>query len=196
MNYHSKHCLVNHREVGAHTRSFASALRGALREDPDIIMVGEMRDLETIALAIEASNTGHLVFGTLHTTSAAKTIDRIIEMFPANMQGQIRASLADGLRAVVSQALFRRVDLKGRCAALEIMLATPAVRNLIRESKTYQIGTVLQTGRKFGMQALDDAILEHILAGRIDPNEAYNYCQDKAKFSQYLTQSPDDFTEF
>ncbi len=194
--HHSNQCLINHREVGTHTRSFAAALRGALREDPDIIMVGEMRDLETISLAIEASNTGHLVFGTLHTTSAAKTIDRVIEMFPANMQGQIRASLADGLRAVISQALFRRVDQKGRCAALEIMLATPAVRNLIRESKTYQIGTVLQTGRKFGMQSLDDALLEHILAGRIDPNAAYNYCQDKAKFSQYLTQSPDDFTEF
>jgi twitching motility protein PilT len=193
--HHSNQCLINHREVGSHTKTFASALRGALREDPDIIMVGEMRDLETISLAIEASNTGHLVFGTLHTTSAAKTIDRIIEMFPANMQGQVRASLADGLRGVVSQALFRRVDKKGRCAALEIMLATPAVRNLIRESKTHQISTVLQTGRKFGMQSLDDSILEHILAGRIDPNEAYNYCQDKAKFSQYLTQSPDDFTE-
>ncbi|UQZ88476.1 type IV pili twitching motility protein PilT [Deltaproteobacteria bacterium Smac51] len=194
--HHSNQCLINHREVGTHTKSFSAALRGALREDPDIIMVGEMRDLETISLAIEASNTGHLVFGTLHTTSAAKTIDRVIEMFPATMQGQIRASLADGLRAVVSQALFRRIDVKGRCAALEIMLATPAVRNLIRESKTYQIGTVLQTGRKFGMQSLDDALLEHILAGRIDPNDAYNYCQDKQKFSQYLTQSPDDFTEF
>ena len=133
--HHSKECLVNHRELGTHTRSFAAALRGALREDPDIIMVGEMRDLDTIALAIEAANTGHLVFGTLHTTSAAKTVDRIIEIFPANMQGQIRASLADGLRAIISQALFKRVDIKGRCAAMEILLATPAVRNLIRESK-------------------------------------------------------------
>jgi twitching motility protein PilT len=193
--HHSKECLVNHREIGTHTRSFAAALRGALREDPDIIMVGEMRDLETIALAIEASNTGHLVFGTLHTTSAAKTIDRIIEMFPATMQPQIRASLADGLRGVVSQALFRRIDVKGRCAALEIMLATSAVRNLIRESKTYQIGTVIQTGRKFGMQSLDDAIMEHLLAGRVDPNDAYSFCQDKQKFRQYLTQPPDDFTD-
>ncbi len=194
--HRSKECLVNHRELGTHTKSFAAALRGALREDPDIIMVGELRDLETIALAIEASNTGHLVLGTLHTTSAAKTIDRIIEMFPASVQGQIRASLADGLRAVVSQALFRRIDVKGRCAALEIMLATPALRNLIRESKTHQVATVLQTGRKFGMQSLDDALLEHIEAGRIDPGEAYNHAQDKAKFSQYLTQPPDDFTDF
>jgi twitching motility protein PilT len=193
--HHSKECLVNHRELGAHTRSFTAALRGALREDPDIIMVGEMRDLETIALAIEAANTGHLVLATLHTVSAAKTVDRIIEIFPANMQGQIRASLADGLRAVVSQALFKRVDVKGRCAAMEILLATSAVRNLIRESKTHQINTVIQTGRKFGMQALDDALMEHITAGRIDPNEAYNHCQDKAKFRQYLTQPPDDFTD-
>ncbi len=193
--HHSKECLVNHRELGTHTKTYAAALRGALREDPDIIMVGEMRDLETIALAIEAANTGHLVFGTLHTTSSSKTVDRIIEIFPANMQGQIRSSLADGLRAVISQCLFRRIDVKGRCAAMEILLATSAVRNLIRESKTYQINTVIQTGRKFGMQSLDDAILEHILAGRVDPNEAYTYCQDKSKFRQYLTQAPDDFTD-
>ena len=193
--HHSKECLVNHRELGAHTKNFTAALRGALREDPDIIMIGEMRDLETIALAIEAANTGHLVFATLHTTSAAKTVDRIIEIFPANMQGQIRASLADGLRAVISQALFKRIDLKGRCAAMEILLATSAVRNLIRESKTYQINTVIQTGRKFGMQSLDDALMEHIMAGRIDPHEAYNHCQDKGKFRQYLTQPPDDFTD-
>ena len=193
--HHSKGCLVNHRELGTHTKNYATALRGALREDPDIIMVGEMRDLDTISLAIEAANTGHLVFGTLHTTSAAKTVDRIIEIFPANMQGQIRSSLADGLRAIVSQVLFKRIDVRGRCAAMEILLATSAVRHLIRESKTYQVGTVIQTGRKFGMQALDDSILEHILAGRIDPNEAYTYCSDKAKFRQYLTQAPDDFTD-
>lgn len=193
--HHSKGCLVNHRELGTHTKNYATALRGALREDPDVVMVGEMRDLDTINLALEAANTGHLVFGTLHTTSAAKTVDRIIEIFPANMQGQIRASLADGLRAVISQVLFRRVDIRGRCAAVEILLATSAVRHLIRESKTYQIGTVIQTGRKFGMQALDDSIMEHILAGRIDPNEAYTYCSDKVKFRQYLTQTPDDFTD-
>ncbi len=193
--HQSKNCLVNHRELGTHTKSFTAALRGALREDPDIIMIGEMRDLETIALAIEAANTGHLVFGTLHTTSAANTVDRIIEIFPANVQGQIRSSLADGLRCVISQNLFKRIDIKGRCAVMEILLATPAVRNLIRESKTYQISTVLQTGRKYGMQSLDDSILEHILAGRIDPNQAYNSCVDKDKFRPYLTQPPDDFTD-
>lgn len=188
-------CLINHREVGTHTLGFTAALRGALREDPDIILVGEMRDLETISLAIEASNTGHLVFGTLHTTSAAKTVDRVVEVFPTTAQAQIRSSLADGLRAVVAQTLFKRIDKKGRVAALEIMLATPAVRNLIRESKTFQIPSVIQTGKKFGMQSLDDAILEHLLAGRIDPDDAYNKCIDKAKFKQYITRPPDDFTD-
>ena len=193
--HQSQNCLINHREVGTHTKSFSAALRGALREDPDIIMVGEMRDLETISLAIEASNTGHLVFGTLHTTSAAKTVDRVIEVFPATEQAQIRSSLADGLRAVVAQTLFKRIDKKGRVAALEIMLATPAVRNLIRESKTFQIPSVIQTGKKFGMQSLDDAIMDHLLNGRIDPNDAYNKCIDKAKFKQYITKPPDDFTD-
>lgn len=191
----SKNCLVNHREVGMHTKSFASALRGALREDPDIIMIGEMRDLETSAMAIEASNTGHLVFGTLHTTSAAKTVDRLIEQFPADQQSQIRSSLADGLRAVVAQTLFKRIDKKGRVAALEIMLATPAVRNLIRESKTFQIPSVIQTGKKFGMISLDDSIMEHLNEGRIDPNDAYNKCIDKSKFKPYLTETPIDFTD-
>ncbi|MEW5722312.1 MAG: type IV pilus twitching motility protein PilT [Thermodesulfobacteriota bacterium] len=191
----SQGCLINHREVGTHTRSFNAALRGALREDPDIILVGEMRDLETIALAIEASNTGHLVFGTLHTTSAAKTVDRVIEVFPANQQGQIRSSLADGIRAVVAQTLFKRIDKKGRVAALEILLATPAVRNLIREGKTFQIPSVIQTGKKFGMQSLDDAIMDHLLNGRVDPDDAYNQCIDKAKFKQYVTKTPDDFTD-
>jgi len=191
----SKSCLVNHREVGTHTMSFSAALRGALREDPDIVLVGEMRDLETISLAIEASNTGHLVFGTLHTTSAAKTVDRVIEVFPANQQTQIRSSLADGLRAVVAQTLFKRIDKKGRVAALEILLATPAVRNLIRESKTFQIPSSIQTGKKYGMQSLDDAILDHLMKGRIDADDAYNKCLDKAKFKQFLTKTPDDFTD-
>jgi twitching motility protein PilT len=193
--HQSQRCLVNHREIHTHTRSFASALRGALREDPDIIMVGELRDLETIALALEAANTGHLVMGTLHTTSAASTIDRIIDIFPANEQAQIRASLADALRAVIAQTLFRRVDLPGRVAAQEILLATPAVRNLIREHKVHQIATTIQTGRKFGMQSMDDALLDHLLAGRINPNDAYTYCVEKAKFRQYLTASPEDFTD-
>lgn len=193
--HQSQGCLINHREVGSHTRSFNAALRGALREDPDIIMVGEMRDLETISLAIEAANTGHLVFGTLHTTSAAKTVDRVIEVFPANQQAQIRSSLADGIRAVVAQTLFKRIDKKGRVAALEIMLATAAVRNLIRESKTFQIPSVIQTGKKYGMQSLDDAIMDHLMNGRIDPDDAYNKCIDKAKFKQFITKPPEDFTD-
>jgi twitching motility protein PilT len=193
--HQSNKCLVNHREIHTHTKSFASALRGALREDPDIIMVGELRDLETIALALEAANTGHLVMGTLHTTSAAGTIDRIIDIFPANEQAQIRASLADALRAVIAQTLFRRADIPGRVAAQEILLATPAVRNLIREHKVHQIATTIQTGRKFGMQSMDDALLDHLLAGRITPNDAYTFCVEKTKFRQYLTTSPEDFTD-
>ncbi len=187
--------VVNHREVGLHTRSFAAALRGALREDPDIILVGEMRDLETISLAIEASATGHLVFGTLHTTSAAKTVDRVIEVFPVSQQEQIRNTLADGLRAVVAQSLFRRVDKKGRVAALEIMIANPAVRNLIREGKTYQIPSMIQTGKKYGMQSLDDAIMQHLQAKRISADDAYNKANDKGKFRPFLKNPPSDFTE-
>src|SRR5439155_1047620 len=148
-----------HREVGSHTKSFAAALRGALREDPDIILVGEMRDLETIRLALEAANTGHLVLGTLHTTNAAKTIDRIIEVFPAEEQAQVRNGLSTGLKLVVAQNLFKRVDRKGRCAALEILVCTPAVGNLIREGKTVQIPSAIQTGKQLGMQTLDDATM-------------------------------------
>lgn len=191
----SAKAIVNHREVGLHTQSFASALRGALREDPDIILVGEMRDLETISLAIEASATGHLVFGTLHTSSAAKTVDRIIEVFPTNQQEQIRNTLSDGLRAVVAQNLFKRIDKKGRCAALEIMLATPAVRNLIREGKTFQIPSMIQTGKKYGMQTLDDAIMNFLNKKMISPDDAYAKSNDKAKFLPFLKNPPTDFTE-
>jgi twitching motility protein PilT len=191
----SKSCVVNHREVSTHTRSFSSALRAALREDPDIILVGEMRDLETIRLAIEAAATGHLVFSTLHTTSAAKTVDRIIEVFPTGEQAQIRSTLADGLRAVVSQALFKRADIKGRCAVLEILVATHAVRAMIREAKTHQVPSAIQTGKKYGMQTLDDGISTHLKAGRISPEEAYMKCVDKDKFRPYLTEPPQDFTE-
>jgi len=187
--------VVNHREVGMHTKTFTAALRGALREDPDIILVGEMRDLETISLAIEAASTGHLVFGTLHTTSAAKTVDRIIEVFPSNQQAQIRSTLADGIRAVISQTLFKRVDKKGRCAALEILIATAAVRNLIRESKTFQIPSTIQTGKKYGMQLLDDAIFELISKGWIGGDDAYAKCNDKSRFRQFLKGVPADFTE-
>lgn len=193
--HNSDRAIVNHREVGLHTRSFAAALRGALREDPDIIMVGEMRDLETISLAIEASATGHLVFGTLHTTSAAKTVDRVIEVFPVTQQEQIRNTLADGLRAVVAQNLFKRIDKKARFAALEIMIATPAVRNLIREGKTYQIPSTMQTGKQYGMQTLDDAIMEILTKKMISPEDAYNKCNDKAKFRPFLKNDPTDFTE-
>jgi twitching motility protein PilT len=191
----SQSCIVNHREVGVHTKSFSTALRGALREDPDIILVGEMRDLETISLAVEAASTGHLVFGTLHTTSAAKTVDRVIEVFPADQQMQIRSTLADGLRAIVAQVLFKRVDIKGRCAALEILIATSAVRNLIRESKTFQIPSMMQTGKKYGMHLLDDGIMDLYNKGWISGEDAYNKANDKTKFRPLLKTPPTDFTE-
>jgi len=191
----SQNCIVNHREVGIHTKTFAAALRGALREDPDIILVGEMRDLETISLAIEAASTGNLVFSTVHTTSAPKTVDRIIEVFPATEQLQIRSTLADGLRAVISQVLFKRIDIKSRCVALEICIATPAVRNLIRESKTYQIPSMMQTGKKYGMQLLDDAIMDLYNRGWISGDDAYINANEKSRFRPLLRQPPTDFTE-
>ncbi len=193
--HQSDKAIVNHREVGRHTRSFAAALRGALREDPDIILVGEMRDLETIRLAVEAANTGHLVFGTLHTISAAKTVDRIIEVFPMDEQEQIRSTLADCIRAVISQTLFKRIDKKGRVAALEILIATPAVRNLIREGKTFQIPSLIQTGKKYGMQTLDDAIMDLLNKKIISPEEAYSKAVEKSRFVQFLKTPPEDFTE-
>lgn len=191
----SQQCIINHREVGTHTKSFGAALRGALREDPDIIMVGEMRDLETISLAMEAAMTGHLVFATLHTLNAMKTVDRIIEIFPANQQGQVRSTLSDALKAVVSQTLFKRVDVRGRCAALEILIATPAVRNLIRDSKTFQLLSTMQTGKKYGMQTLDDAIMELLLKKKISPDDAYSNSIEKSKFLKFLKKEPTDFTE-
>ncbi|PKN60626.1 MAG: type IV pili twitching motility protein PilT [Deltaproteobacteria bacterium HGW-Deltaproteobacteria-11] len=191
----SQSCIVNHREVGVHTKTFTAALRGALREDPDIILVGEMRDLETIRLAVEAASTGHLVFGTLHTSSAAKTVDRIIEVFPASEQMQIRSTLADGLRAVIAQVLFKRIDKKGRCPAMEIMIANSAVRNLVREAKTFQIPSMIQTGRKYGMQLLDDSIMDLLNKGWISPDEAYAKANDKGKFRPFLKTPPSDFTD-
>ena len=188
-------CLVNQREVGRDTQSFKAALRGALREDPDIILVGEMRDLETIQLALEAAETGHLVFGTLHTISAAKTIDRIIEVFPGEMQAQIRSGLSESLRAIIAQSLFKRTDKPGRVAALEILIATPAVRNLIRENKIYQINSVIETGKKYGMQTLDESIMKHLQQNKIDPEDAHNKAVNKAKFREFLTETPQDFTE-
>src|ERR671924_599639 len=172
--HQSQGCIVNHREVGRHTRSFAAALRAALREDPDIILVGEMRDLETIQLAIEAASTGHLVFGTLHTPSAAKTIDRVIDVFPAAQQTQIRNTLSEALKGVVAQNLFKRIDVKGRVAALEILVVTPAIANLIREAKTFQIPGMLQVGKKHGMQTLDDAITDLLNKKMVSPEDAYS----------------------
>ena len=156
--HQSKKCLVNQRELGEHTHSFANALRSALREDPDIILVGEMRDPETIGLALTAAETGHLVFGTLHTTSAAKTIDRVIDVFPAAEKEMVRSMLSESLRAVISQTLLKTKDGKGRVAAHEIMISTPAIRNLIRENKVAQMNSTIQTGQNFGMQTLDQCL--------------------------------------
>ena len=190
--HESKNCLVNHREVGVHTKSFASGLRGALREDPDVVLIGEMRDLETIELAITAAATGHLVFGTLHTPSAAKTVDRIIDVFPAEQQNKIRATLSEALKGVVAQNLFKRIDKKGRVAALEILVFTTAIANLVREGKTHQIPGMIQVGKRIGNQPLDDAIMEHLRMKRIAPEEAYDKCLDKKKFRGFLPHPPDD----
>ena len=187
----SQSCIVNHREVGVHTKGFKSALRGALREDPDIILVGEMRDLETIELALEAASTGHLVFGTLHTQSAAKTIDRVIDVFPAHQQAQIRTTLSESLKGVVAQNLFKRIDKKGRMAVLEILVVTPAVSNLIREGKTFQIPSAIQTGKKYGMQSLDDAILAALEEKKVSPEDAYDKAIVKERFVQYLSTPPE-----
>ncbi|MDX1952162.1 MAG: type IV pilus twitching motility protein PilT [Verrucomicrobiota bacterium] len=190
--HESKNSLINHREVGVHTKSFASALRGALREDPDIILVGELRDLETIELALTAASTGHLVFGTLHTPSAAKTVDRIIDVFPGEQQNKIRATLSEALRGVVAQNLFKRIDKKGRVAALEILVFTTAIANLVREGKTHQIPGMIQVGKRLGNQPLDDAILDHLKMGRIAPEEAYDKCLDRKKFRPFLKTPPED----
>src|ERR1039457_5854875 len=190
--HESKNCLVDHREVGLHTKSFASALRGALREDPDIILVGELRDLETIELALTAASTGHLVLGTLHTPSAAKTVDRMIDVFPAEQQNKIRATLSEALKGVVAQNLFKRIDKKGRIAALEVLVFTTAIANLVREGKTHQIPGMIQVGKKIGNQPLDDAIMEHIRMKRIAPEEAYEKCIDKRKFRTFLPHPPDE----
>ena len=187
----SQKALVNHREVGLHTESFSSALRGALREDPDIILVGEMRDMETIALAIEAASTGHLVFGTLHTPSATKTIDRIIDVFPAEQQNQIRSTLSDSIKGVIAQNLFKRVDKPGRVAALEILVVDTPISNLIREGKIHQIPGMLETGKKKGNVPLDDSIMDHLQAGRISPDDAFDKCIDKQKFLPFLTREPE-----
>jgi len=193
--HRSQQCLVNHREIGVHTKSFASALRGALREDPDIILVGEMRDLETIDLALTAAATGHLVLGTLHTPSAPKTIDRVIDVFPAGQQNQIRASLSESLKGVVAQTLMKRIDKPGRVAALEVLVVDTPIANLIRESKTHQIPGMMQVGKKKGNQTLDDHIMEHLKAARVAPEDAYDRALDKKKFRMFLKSAPDDWED-
>jgi twitching motility protein PilT len=177
----SKKCLVTQRQVGVHTRSFKHALRAALREDPDIILVGEMRDLETVSIAIETAETGHLVFGTLHTTTAASTIDRIIDQFPADRQSQVRVMLSESLRGVIAQTLCKKVG-GGRVAAREVLLSIPAVSNLIREGKTFQIPSIMQTNRKTGMVTLNDALLELVDARLVEPKEAYMKAVEKTGF--------------
>ena len=170
--HESKRCLINQREVGPHTLSFSNALRSALREDPDCILVGEMRDLETIRLALTAAETGHLVFGTLHTSSAAKTIDRVIDVFPAAEKDMVRAMLSESLIGVISQTLCKLKDGSGRVAAHEIMLGTPAIRNLIREAKVAQMYSSIQTGNALGMQTLDQNLADLVRRNLITPAEA------------------------
>ena len=181
----NKNCLINQREVHNHTDSFKNALRAALREDPDILLVGEMRDLETIAIAIETAETGHLVFGTLHTTTAASTIDRIIDQFPSDRQAQVRTMLSESLRGVIAQTLLKKKG-GGRVAALEILIITPAISNLIREGKTFQIPSAMQTGRGLGMVTLNDALIDLVKKGIVDMEEAYIKAVDKTGFEALL----------
>ncbi|HEV8480799.1 MAG TPA: type IV pilus twitching motility protein PilT, partial [Candidatus Eisenbacteria bacterium] len=182
--HQSKRCLVNQREVGPHTGSFANALRAALREDPDIILVGELRDLETTSLAISAAETGHVVFATLHTNSAAKTIDRIIDIFPSGQQAQVRTMLSESLEGVVAQSLLPTKDGKGRVAALEVLVGVPALRNLIREDKTAQILSVIQTGAAHGMQSLDQSLRELFMTGKISRDEVMRRSNNPRLFEQ------------
>jgi len=179
--HESKRCVITQRQVGLHTASFKSALRAALREDPDIVLVGEMRDLETVAIAIETAETGHLVFGTLHTSSAPQTVDRIIDQFPPDRQAQIRVMLADTLKGVISQTLCKKIG-GGRVAAREILLSLPSVSNLIREAKAYQLQSVMQTSRKLGMVLLGDVLIELVENGVVEPKEAYMKSTDKQAF--------------
>jgi twitching motility protein PilT len=183
--HQNKKCVITQRQVGLHTGSFKHALRAALREDPDIVLVGELRDLETASIAIETAETGHLVFATLHTTTAAGTIDRLIDQFPADRQEQIRTMMAESLKAVISQVLCRKIG-GGRVAAREILLSTPAISNLIREAKTFQITSVIQTSRKSGMITLNDALIELVDNRQVEPKEAYMRAADKSSFAAQL----------
>ncbi len=177
----SQRCVVSQRQVGMHTRSFKAALRAALREDPDVVLIGEMRDLETVSIALETAETGHLVFGTLHTTTAAMTIDRIIDQFPADQQEQVRVMLADSLRGVISQTLLKGRE-GGRVAAREVLFNTPPIANLIRERKTFQIPTIMQTSKRLGMVTMNDALLELVESGQVVAEEAYLHATDKSGF--------------
>jgi twitching motility protein PilT len=184
--HNHKKAVVNQREIGLDTHSYANALRAALREDPDVILVGEMRDLDTIATAITAAETGHLVFSTLHTIGAAATIDRIIDVFPPHQQQQIRIQLASVLESVISQQLIPTSGGKGRVAAYEVMHATPAIKNLIREAKSHQITSIIQTSKKLGMQTMDDAIFDLYLKRKIDADKAMNFAQDPTALERKL----------
>jgi twitching motility protein PilT len=186
--HQNRKCLINQREVRTHTSSFKNALRAALREDPDIVLVGELRDLETVAIAIETAETGHLVFGTLHTTTAASTVDRVIDQFPADRQAQIRIMLSESLRGVIAQNLCRKIG-GGRVAALEVLILTPAVSNLIREGKTFQIPSMMQVGRSSGMVTLNDALMELVTRKVVAPDEAYAKAVDKAGFEVLLKRA-------
>jgi len=179
-------CQITQREVHAHTESFGAALRASLREDPDVIIVGEMRDLETISLAITASETGHLVIATLHTSNAARTLDRVLDAFPVEQQGQIRTMVSESLRGIVSQQLIPRADGMGRVVALEVMVNTPAVANLIREAKTFMLPGIIQTGKKLGMKLMDDSLLELMEQGVITAHEAFDRAEQKKIFEPYL----------
>ena len=183
--HESKKCVVTQRHVGVHTKSFRGALRAALREDPDVILVGEMRDLETVSIAIETAETGHLVFGTLHTTTAASTIDRIVDQFPPDRQSQVRVMLAESLRGVIAQVLCKKKG-GGRVAARETLLTIPAISNLIREGKTFQIPSIMQTNRKIGMVTLNDSLIELVDGGLVEPQEAYMKSVDKSAFLAML----------
>src|SRR5687767_11796127 len=189
--HQNKNCIITQRQVHVHTKSFKSALRAALREDPNVVLVGEMRDLETVSIAIETAETGHLVFGTLHTTTAAGTVDRIIDQFPADRQEQIRVMLAESLKGVVSQTLCKKIG-GGRVAAREILLSIPSITNLIREGKTYQINSVLQTSRRLGMITLNDALIELVDDKKVEPKEAYLKAVDKIVFANMLKQRGHD----
>jgi twitching motility protein PilT len=187
----NKSCVITQRQVGVHTQSFKNALRAALREDPDIILVGELRDLETVSIAIETAETGHLVFGTLHTTTAASTLDRLIDQFPADRQEQIRVMLSESLKGVISQTLLKKVG-GGRVAAREILLTTPAISNLIREGKTFQIPSIMQTSKRLGMVTLSDALMDLVNQGLVEPKEAYFKAIDKLNFANALKQAGHD----